>query len=116
VKQKYQSADRRCAITVRTYDDEDAEVMNVWTHPLDRGRGLATRLMAEVIADADREGKSLLLNVGPGRKPGQPGLSRDELEEWYDRLGFHIIGITSYVRMERPPGAPVTHRRQHDRS
>lgn len=64
-----------------------------------RGRGLARELMAEVLADADREGVKLMLSVEPDPFGT---LDYDGLVAWYRRLGFFQPYLhESY--MERTP-------------
>lgn len=48
-----------------------------------RGSGVGTRLMREVLADADREGVTLALEVQP-----YESARRDDLVRWYEGLGF----------------------------
>lgn len=92
-----------------TDDDEpeppEYEVQNVWTAPQVRWTGVQRKLWQAVLADADREGATLLLTVGHG---STAGLDSTALFEWYERLGFHglaggINGTYREARMERPP-------------
>jgi GNAT superfamily N-acetyltransferase len=48
-----------------------------------RGKGIARRLMAQVLADADAEGVTLWLGINP-----YGPMDYDQLESWYRRLGF----------------------------
>lgn len=48
-----------------------------------RGRGIGSRLLKRVCADADAEGIVLELFVSPS-----DGLDEDELHAWYSRHGF----------------------------
>jgi len=50
-----------------------------------RGKGYGTRLLKQVLQDADAEGAILLLDPVPSG-----GLSRRELTDWYLRYGFEI--------------------------
>lgn len=49
-----------------------------------RGQGWASKLLDEVLADADREGVTLLLNVDPDGT----GLDEAQLRAFYSRRGF----------------------------
>jgi GNAT superfamily N-acetyltransferase len=73
------------------------------TYPMHRGKGFAHRLMQEVIADADREGVTLILSAEAQGWDNQkkPGLTQDALEAWYKRLGFMQIDPTNPRYMER---------------
>lgn len=66
--------------------DEVYLVTEVSVRPGYRRRGAASRLMDEMIADADREGVPLILTVQPD-VPGV-GLDFDQLVAFYSRKGF----------------------------
>lgn len=68
--------------------------------PPHRGKGLARKLMAEVLFDADMEGVLLYLEVQPDGSP--TGLDFDQLMSWYRRLGFDDSPF-GYPTMFRPP-------------
>ena len=53
-----------------------------------RGQGYASKVMAQVIADADREGVTLVLEVAPG----DTTVDYERLKSWYKRLGFEDKG------------------------
>lgn len=95
MRHQYESECGRAYIRVNVYDEQDAEIIQVWTAVPARRQGLQRELMRQVLEDADREGLSLLLNVGQGRKEG---MSHEELWDWYDRLGFQGLAGN---RMER---------------
>jgi GNAT superfamily N-acetyltransferase len=62
-----------------------------------RGKGVASRLLDEVCADADRERATLLLAI----EPDGTGLGFEELEAFYRRRGFirwNPGDETSFVR------------------
>lgn len=59
------------------------QVDNVKVPRSRRGEGIATRLMQEVCADADRGGHVLTLTVHEG-----DGLDEAGLVRWYESLGF----------------------------
>lgn len=62
-------------------------VTEVAVKPKLRGQGYGRLLMAEVLADADREGVTLCLEILPDH-PAFGGLTYEQLEAWYMRLGF----------------------------
>ena len=51
-----------------------------------RGQGVARRLLARVLTDADAEGITLWLEIMPSG-----GLSFEELKAWYERRGFRQV-------------------------
>lgn len=61
--------------------------------PQFRGQGIATKLLKEVIADADREGVTLVLEV-----QAEGGLSNEELASWYSRYGFVQQGDDNFYK------------------
>lgn len=69
--------------------------------PPHRGRGLARKLMAEVLFDADTERVRLYLEVQPDISG--TGLTREQLDEWYSRLGFAPSQRFHYPTMMRYP-------------
>src|SRR4051812_49269506 len=54
-----------------------------------RGLGYGTKLLLLVLADADKEGVTLLLSVASDDSPHS--LSNDELQKWYEDYGFYVI-------------------------
>lgn len=56
------------------------------TPPVLRGKGLARQAMAELIAEADRQGVTIVLTPEP--LAGDRSTSRRRLEGWYRSLGF----------------------------
>ena len=64
-----------------------------------RQQGIATRLMEEVIEDAELEEETLALRVAPY---GDGLMEVEQLEDWYARLGFRRSGRGDY--MVRFPG------------
>lgn len=51
-----------------------------------RGQGLGSRLMSEILADADAEKAVLFLEAN-----AYGGLSDEQLRDWYTRRGFSAI-------------------------
>jgi ribosomal protein S18 acetylase RimI-like enzyme len=60
---------------------------------VDRGKGIARKLMEELLADVDREGVTLQLYINPSGG----GMSYYALAAWYNRCGFLFVG-EKYVR------------------
>lgn len=58
-----------------------------------REQGIASLLLYEVLADADREGVKLYLCISAG-----DGMTDKQLEEWYRRKGFEECGALTWVR------------------
>jgi predicted N-acetyltransferase YhbS len=54
--------------------------------PSNRGQGIASRLFADVCAEADRQGITLILMIHPDGSTGS--LTYPQLVAWYRRLGF----------------------------
>jgi predicted GNAT family acetyltransferase len=52
-----------------------------------RGHGYATLVLRQCLADADREGITLYIEISPS-----DGLDYDQLENWYWRHGFRYHG------------------------
>ena len=74
------------------------ELVRVWTDPEARRQGYATELMQSLCADADREGRVLMLNPKPfGQVAGLVDLAR-----WYERFGFVVIQQTPRLMARRP--------------
>ncbi len=65
------------------YDDQGYIITRVNVPQSHRGKGIARELMAEVIAEADRTGTTLFLEIQPS-----DGLNYEQLRSWYRRLGF----------------------------
>lgn len=62
------------------------ELLSIEVPEDQRRQGLATKLLRDVVMEADREGKTLLLWVKPYGTMGE----RD-LIAWYRRFGFEVI-------------------------
>lgn len=67
-----------------------------------RGKGVASELLQECLADADAEEVPLILEVS-----SSDGLNWMQLHAWYTRYGFkpHILGPSHLLRL---PGVPIT--------
>jgi ribosomal protein S18 acetylase RimI-like enzyme len=77
--------------------DGDIRIMDIALLPAFRGRGTGSRIMADIIRDADNRDVSLSLHV----ECNNPVL------DYYGRLGFEVCeerGV--YLFMTRPPGGP----------
>jgi predicted GNAT family acetyltransferase len=66
------------------YTVNRVSVPRAW--PSNRGKGIASRLFAEVCAEADREAVTLILFISPDGTSGS--LDMKQLADWYQRLGF----------------------------
>ena len=63
-----------------------------------RGQGWASKLLDQVLADADTEGATLLLDV----RPDGTGLDEEALRAFYSRRGFRpdpTLGECAYRRL-----------------
>jgi ribosomal protein S18 acetylase RimI-like enzyme len=81
--------------------DEPTLITHIWTRPDIRGKGHAAELFNQVLADADRDNKILLLSVQPDS--GMKALTYDQLVSWYRRRGFHYCGAHEDPTMIRYP-------------
>lgn len=65
-----------------------------------RRRGVGNKLLGEALAEADREGIKLTLEINP-----YGAMTYDELESWYMRNGFrhHPRYGGFYIRYPSPP-------------
>jgi GNAT superfamily N-acetyltransferase len=76
-------------------------ISKIYILPLHQNRGYGTRLIREVVAEADRQGKSVKLQV----------LKINLAKKLYDRLGFVITGTNGpHHVMERPVSASARDR------
>jgi ribosomal protein S18 acetylase RimI-like enzyme len=76
--------------------DGDIRIIDIALLPIFRGAGIGSRLMTDILGDADRRGRSVSLHV----ERNNPVLG------YYGRLGFRVgedRGV--YLFMVRPPGA-----------
>lgn len=69
------------------FGDNDWIVTHVATQRKIRGKGHASRIFQSVLADADAEQATLVLTIDPD-PPEFGGITYDQLEAWYERLGF----------------------------
>ena len=70
-------------------------------HRLNRHNGVASRLLKEVLDDADHEGVRMVLGVSPDGS--KDSLTYDELERWYARNGFvHDEGDDTNIMRREP--------------
>ena len=74
----------------------DLNVIDIALLPAHRGRGLGTFLLRSLLAEADREGRTVSLHVE----------FFNRARSLYDRLGFQQIGSDGvYLEMRREPSA-----------
>lgn len=85
MKTAYVSPCGNCRITLKNMGDGDWMIVYVTTRREHRRQGLASQQMSRVVADADREEVTLMLDVGDGFAEG---MSKRQLIRWYERLGF----------------------------
>jgi ribosomal protein S18 acetylase RimI-like enzyme len=72
----------------------EIRIMDIALVPEFRGRGIGTRLLEELIEEADGSGRKLSIHVE----------SNNPARSLYDRLGFRPAGEHGiYILMERPP-------------
>lgn len=77
-------------------DDNPALTMNGWlitsiyVRPDQRGLGAGSRLLRDIIADADTENVNLYLTIAAD---SSGGLTEDQLRDWYMRHGFKPIEL-----------------------
>jgi ribosomal protein S18 acetylase RimI-like enzyme len=81
---------------VQLFDDPDAvEIGEIQVEPRSQNRGIGTRVLIDIIADADRRRKSVRLYVG---------LKNDNAFRLYQRLGFRQVARTeTHDFMEHEP-------------
>lgn len=86
-----------------------------WIHRINvpkeaRGNGYGSQLLQQLLDDADAEGVTLGLEIGPS-----DGLGYEELEAWYMRRGFQPIeleltadygGVEQYAWVRVPTPLP----------
>lgn len=74
-------------------DEPDVwNVCRVNTPPVDRGKGVAARLMEDVLQQADTEGVTLWLWINPSGP-----MNYSDLADWYNRLGFRRTFLLSHT-------------------
>lgn len=80
------------------FEDDYRYPMHGWiitsidVRPDHRGQGAGSRLLRDIIADADREGVNLYLSVDAD---SSGGLSNQQLRDWYMRHGFKPLNLKS---------------------
>lgn len=68
-----------------TSHEDTLTLRSIKVQPDARGKGVATKAMQDLIAQADKEGKTLALTPDP---LGKGGLSKAQLTKWYKGFGF----------------------------
>lgn len=68
-----------------------------------RRQGIARRLMAELLADADAEGVELWLDINPYGE-----MTYQQLAAWYGRCGFEKVDVAGGRRYRRLPRDKAT--------
>ena len=65
-----------------------------------RGQGIGSRLMDQLLEDADAEGVTLQLTINP-----YGGLTYEQLQDWYERRGFvQSRDVDGYIFIREPEG------------
>lgn len=80
---------------IRWDGEQEPDVWNVCrvnTPHGERGHGVANRLMAEMMRDADAENATLWLWINPSGP-----MSYTDLADWYNRLGFRRTILLSHT-------------------
>jgi ribosomal protein S18 acetylase RimI-like enzyme len=74
-------------------------VTRVYTHPDHRKKGHAGKLLVQVLADADKEGISLVLDIYAS---GQ--MNNAALKAWYEKHGFieQSVGMMQGLYLRKP--------------
>ncbi len=67
-----------------------------------RRKGIGRELAQQLIADADKEGVILRIDIGPYGRPEDMGIK--ELYEWYVRLGFVSVAQSTLSLIRYPHG------------
>lgn len=75
-------------------DADDAFVWGMWVDPASRGRGLAARILGQLLEQADRDRRAVVLHVTQGN---------DGARRLYLRHGFEATGEVQPLR----PGSDV---------
>lgn len=88
----YVDHDTRSIVDLCDYYGLGMIITRVSVLPSSRGKGHARELMRRVLLDADKERVTLYLEI-----LSSGGLTHDELEAWYLRLGF-VYRRGLYVR------------------
>lgn len=100
----YDYASRAVLDTSPNYGEGGGWVISrVNTPHLHRGQGIARELMAQALADADKEDTRLWLAINP-----YGPMDYEQLEAWYLRCGFRLQPDGRYLRL------PQTHKGEDD--
>jgi GNAT superfamily N-acetyltransferase len=77
-----------------------------------RGKGYGTRILQDIIRDADREGITLTLSVFSSGKQ----LDNDDLIAWYGRHGFKMLSYANRLMHRRPGGKTPPYEERFDQT
>lgn len=72
-------------------------------HTINRRRGEASQVMCMIVEEADLSGWTIYLKVQPFGQPLHGSLDSSQLEEFYRKFGFEIVGTDFPVTMKREP-------------
>lgn len=91
---------RQCPALPPALQKTTREVVNVETPSAEQGKGYMTTLIHKVCREADAAGLVLVLTPQP--YGDNINLSKQQLEEWYERsFGFHVIQREPMTLMAR---------------
>lgn len=91
---------RQCPALPVALQTTTRELVNVETPFSEQGKGYATTLIHKVCREADAAG--LVLVLSPQPYGDNINLSKQQLEEWYERrFGFHVIQTVPMTLMAR---------------
>lgn len=102
MKDSYFDIDNGATVTLISIDHSLPDhwmVTSVEVQRAHRGKGAAGRLLATVLADADQEGATLVLDVSPDGT----GLDQQALIDFYSRRGFIMAPDLGPTGMRRLP-------------
>jgi GNAT superfamily N-acetyltransferase len=104
VKDVYFTEGAECtAYLMSTKENNLWLLTSIRTLPRLRGKGYASKLMKEILADADAEGVRVYLSAQaePWDNQKFPGLSQTALMAWYQRLGFSSFVPLDETQLKR---------------
>lgn len=99
----------RASATASLVDNGIYYINSVWVNRERRGQGWGSKLLKQITNDADNENIVLRLDVGGGCQ-SHPGLTSEQLCQWYKRWGFRVTAADkasgcTCPTMVRQPGA-----------
>ena len=92
----YMHRDSRSIADLNMLDDGRVLISRINVPVRSRGRGLASKMLKEILRDADAMGITLILEPVPSG-----GLDYEQLVAWYQRHGFMWVDICDGKQMHR---------------